>query len=86
MASKHFSLPRLAVVIMVGYIAGSLQTYDWTASAVTVLEYLRSPLEISKGALLCVLLGMGLYILQTLLPSKRKVFVLDFAVHNPHPR
>jgi hypothetical protein len=51
-----------------------------------VLEFLRSPMEISTGALVVGLLAVGLYVFQSLLPNKRKVFVLDFAVHNPHPR
>lgn len=89
MASKGFvaGLPRLLLVIMIGYIAGSVQSMSsWGAGLTTVLEFLRSPMEISIGVLVLGLLAMGLYILQSLRPSKRKVFVLDFAVHNPHPR
>jgi hypothetical protein len=72
---------------MIGYIAGSVQSMSsWRAGLTTALQFLRSPMEISTGALVLGLLAVGLYVLQSLLPNKRKVFVLDFAVHNPHPR
>jgi hypothetical protein len=50
------------------------------------MDWAQHPVELSSGAVLCIALAVALYILQTLLPSRRKVFVLDFAVHNPHPR
>lgn len=50
------------------------------------MDFLQSSQEVNTGMLVALVLAMALYILQTLRPSKRKVFVLDFAVHNPHPR
>lgn len=81
------SLPRLAGVIAIGYLAGSLQSVSsWKATADAVLEWLANPVQLSTGVLLGLALAVGVYILHTLLPNRRKVFVLDFAVHNPHPR
>jgi hypothetical protein len=80
-------LPRLALVVLAGYVAGSVQSApSWTASADRVLDWLRQPMQITQGALLLGILVVGAYILQSLRPKKQRVMVLDFAVHNPHPR
>lgn len=86
-SSKLLGLPRLGVVIAIGYLAGSLQSVSsWKATADAFMDWAQHPVELSSGAVLCIALAVAIYILQTLLPSRRKVFVLDFAVHNPHPR
>lgn len=80
-------LPRLALVVLAGYIAGSVQSVSsWTASADKMLDWLRQPLQISQGALLLAFFVLGAYILQSMRPKKQRAMVLDFAVHNPHPR
>jgi hypothetical protein len=81
------SLPQLAVVLIAGSIAVAFQSVSsWSTSAGALLELLGQPVSISKGHCLALALAAGMYILYTLRSNKQKVFVLDFAVHNPHPR
>lgn len=56
------------------------------AAGQSVTEWVQGSCELNVGMLLLLALAVGAYVIQTLLPSKRKVFVLDFAVHTPHPR
>jgi len=75
------------MVVIAAYLVGSVQSVSsWRASASTAMDFLQSSQEVNTGMLVALVLAMALYILQTLRPNKRKVFVLDFAVHNPHPR
>lgn len=54
--------------------------------AATIASLLSSSVEVSGMLLLALASLVVLVATQNIIPAQRKVYVLDFAVHLPHPR
>lgn len=56
-------------------------------SAVSFMEWLQSSIQISSAILLAIGMAAAVWLVKQYMDNqKRKVFVLDFAVHKPHDR
>lgn len=75
-----------AMAIAVAAVAMLQPALSGSAGCEESIAALQGSVQVNAGFLLALVLATLLYVAHTLLPSRRKVYVLDFAVHSPHPR
>lgn len=92
---QSFSSPALGayapVIAVAGCLLATLRSAADSAGAdgglaATIAALASGSVEVSGALLLALALAVVLVAAQSMMPQRRKVFVLDFAVHTPHPR